>query len=597
MTHLSTPQRISFQAAQNHDSSSFCTYRNKDGLLSGFLLRHPFSSRSLLESVFGEGILRVLLEHEAGQFREIDIPDLGPCYALKDEPKASLLGVQRRELARRFALTRIGCDAVRSGLSPGLEADGEFCRQDGAGIQWWRIWVDIGGCAPEALPFIERAPKAYGEQVRDVVLTSDPQRLDLLAAQIEHNWNSKQDVHLWVFDSEAQRIARPRNEKTRGKWTLPSDQDIEIHIRQRRHGSNHRSRLAGIAKHLSSQDWSMLVEMGNNPLFTTFELAYLRDDALRTVRREMDRAQRLDALGLIKTADAAGPRFVLEGRKILTWRGIELLAGYWGTSIDVMQRFHPWPQNRDGKGKGHVEYATRWASKTEMHQSLARQFVLALLDGARRVSDGRGEVRIRIDTTIASRIVFKIEPSAGEARVSWVTPDARAQAGFWRCGWVDGERMPPQLLDRRTLLIEVDRGTVSLSRLTHRLDRYAAIWRSLESQRPALVWVIDGSPFREEQILDRMRERNIQGWTATLERLVLPQGDKWWLIHPPVNLGRLDCRVGLRWHALGGIAPWRRVWMSTEDDGYQTFLGREPWRGGIQSNAKRCTGSGGRSDV
>ncbi len=73
----------------------------------------------------------------------------------------------------------------------GLEADGEFCWQDGAGTQWWRIWVDIGGCAPEALPFIVRPPKAYGKQVRDVVPTSDLHRLDLLAAQIEHNWSGK----------------------------------------------------------------------------------------------------------------------------------------------------------------------------------------------------------------------------------------------------------------------------------------------------------------------------------------------------------------------------------------------------------------------
>ncbi len=596
MTHQSTFQRMTSKAAQNHDRSSFCTYSNNDDLLSGFIIRHPFSSRSLLENVFGEGVLRVLLEKEAGQFRDVDIPDLGPCYALKDEPNASILGVHRREVARRFALTHIGSDAVRSGLSPGLEADGEFCWQDGEGIQWWRIWVDIGGCAPEALPFIVRAPKAFGEQVRDVVLTSDLHRLDLLAAQIEHNWNSKQDVHLWVSDSEAQRTARPRVGKKSRKWTRHSDEDIEKHIRQRMHGSTHQSRLAGIAKHLSSEDWSMLVSVGNNPLFTTFELAYLHDDALRAVRKELDRLQQLGALGLIKTADDVGPRCIHEGRKILTWRGIELLAEYWGTSIDVMQRFHPWPQKKDDKGKGHVEYATRWASKTGTHQHLTREFALALLGGSRRVSNGRGEVRIRIDTTIASRIAVKIEPSAGETSISWVVPDASAQVEFWRCGWVDGERMPPRLLDRHTLLIEVDRGTVPFTRLTHRLDRYAAIWRSLERQKPALVWVIDGSPFREKQILDMMREQNIHGWTATIDRLVLPQEDTWWLIHPPVTPSRPDCMVELRWNTVGGMAPWRRVWMSTDETGYQPFLGREPWKGSVLSNAKRRAGQSGSSD-
>jgi hypothetical protein len=436
--------------------------------------------------------------------------------------------------------------------------------------------VDVGGCAPEALPFIVRPPKAHQDLIHDVVLTTDPQRLDLLTAQIELNWRGARQVRLYTFDTGARRTARPEGTKATGKWSPPSGKEIEIHIRQRMRGSNHRSRLAGIAKHLSAEDWCRLADVGNNPLFTTFELACLRDDSVRAVRKELEQLKRLESYGLIKTADDGGPRYTLEERRILTWQGIELLAEHWGASLDALRRFHPWPLTTDTKDTGHFEYATRWAANMERHQRTTREFAFALLDGARRASNGRGEIRIRIDTTIASRIAFRKESPTGEASISWVTPDARLHAEFWRHRWIEGERMPSRLVDRRTLLVEVDRETATFSRIANRLDRYAAVWHAIKDHRTDLIWVVDGSPHRERQILDAMRKRDIRGWTSTLERLVLPQEDHWWLLHPPVNLNRLVGRVSLRWNTVGGMVPWRRVWMSTEGTGSLPLLGWEP---------------------
>jgi len=542
-----------------------------------FLLRHPFSSHSLLEGAFGESVVGVLLEREAGCYREVEVPSRGTCYAAREEPNTTLLGCHRWELAREFALAHMGQEAVRSGISPGFDADGEFCWANARGVPWWRIWVDMGLCAPEALPFVVNPPMAFGDHVCDVVVTCELGRLDPLAAQIERNWECRQPVRVWLRGSEACRIARPREPRRTRRWHPPTERDVKALIRERQRGSHHRSYLARLYRSLSAEDWRLLGEVGNNPLFSTYELAYLRGDSSRTVRKEIDRVQRLEDLGLIQTARDAGPRCAVEGRKVLTWRGLELLAEHWGASLDAVRRFHPWPQREDTKGKGHVEYATRWASQLEAHQRLTRQFALALLHGARCVSNDLGGAGVRIETTIASRICFMTEFFDEEERISWVAPDLRARVKFWRREILHGEPMPPRLVDRRALLVELDRGTVAISRLEERLDRYARIWRMLEEQRPVLVWVIDGSPSREKRILDGMRERKLEGWTVTLERLVLPEEDKWWLIRAPASRSGWDCRVGLPWKAIGGMAPWRRIWMPTGEPGLQPFLGTEPW--------------------
>jgi hypothetical protein len=557
--------------------SDLYTSSTEDKILVGFLLRHPFASQSLLEGVFGLGTFRVLLEKEASHLREVVLPGLGPCYIQKDEPNATLLGSYRRAMARQFALYHMGPEAVRAGLSPGFEADGEFYWENELGIPWWRVWVDIGGCSPEALQFIVNPPKSFSDQVRDVVITSNFERLDLLAAQIGHNWCCQYKVRICMLASEAHRVVHPRRLRNARRWKPHLDSNVKALIRKRQQGSHHRSYLAGLALHLSPEDWRLLGEVGNNPLFSAYELAYLRDDASRIVRKEIKNVHKLESLGLIKTARDAGPRYVVENRKILTWRGLELLVEYWGTSVDAMQHYHPWPQREDAKGKGHVEYATRWASRLEAHQRLTRQFTLALLYGARCLINDLGGAEVCIDTTIASRISFKTESSSGEGRISWVAPDSRVHVEFWRRSFIEGELMPLRPFDRRTLLIEVDRGTVPSRRLEARIDKYATIWNTLGSWRPALVWVIDGSPFREKQIVDMIRKRGIEGWTASLERLKLPQEDKWWLIHTPVGYSGRDSKVGLQWKTIGGMAPWRRIWMSTLGNEYQPFMGHEPW--------------------
>ncbi len=542
------------------------------GLVS-FLRRHPFSSRAFLGRVFGERTAEVLLRREAAGLRRVEVPGVGACYADKREPEATLLGLQRFEMVRRFALDVMGPDGVRAGLSPGFHADGDFFWQD----RWWRLWVDPGGCAPEGLPFVHRPPQAFGDGVRDVVLTANPDRLELVVSQVEFSWGGGGEVHIWLAGTDVYRVARPGGRWARRKWAPYTRRDLEVLLRRRMRGSRRRSWLGKLARDLSAEDWGLLVEVGNHPLFTVFELAYLITDESRGFRSALGRLGALEARGLIETARSPIARDQLEDRKALTWRGLTLLAGRWGTTPEAMRVRHPWPQRRDAKGRGHIEYSLRWLYRLGVHQRLVRQFTLSVLHGARCVTNSAGGVAVEAVTTIGSRILYRDLDAPPGARARLVVPDARLGVEFWRRARLGGAPGVPRAAGRSSLLVEVDRATIPLSRLAERLDRYAEVWASLADQRPTLVWVIEGSPYRESEILGGMRARGLEGWTVTLERLSLPPDDRWWLVNPPASLSKRGIRIGLPYASTGGMAPWRRVWMGTGRAGYRPFLGCEPW--------------------
>lgn len=565
--------------SDDHDYVAGFASRSGNGPLVSFLRRHPFTSFHILEGVFGKNVMKTLLDRESKELRKVKIPGLDVFYAQKKEPDATLLGCHRREAARHFVLAGMGSEAVCSGISPGFEADGEFYWDNKDGVPWWRIWVEVGGCAPEALPFIVNPPEEYGDQVRDLVLVSDIERLDLLAAQIENRWGGRHEVSLWQIGSDANRSVRPKSKGVKKLWKPYRRADVEALIRQRQRGSHHKSYLGKIGCQLSADDWAMLIEIGNNPFFTAYELSYLWTDTFKGVQMGLERVSRLENLGLLETARDAGPRYLTEGRKVLTWRALDLLAEHWGTTAEIMRRFHPWPQREDSKGKGHVEYSTMWASYLNKHECLTRRFVLALLFGARCVTNLIGGAEVEVDTTIGSRILCRNQAMAPYGEMTSVAPDARVRVEIWQRGWLEGATTARRSIERRTLLIEADRSTIPAEKLKDRMDRYATVWKSLAPQRPALVWVIDGSPFREKQVLDMMRERKLDGWTVILERLILPEDDPWWLVHPPTSLSKRGSQVGLRYESIRGMAPWRTIWMTPDRVGYQPLLGLKPWTG------------------
>ncbi len=543
--------------------------------LQDFIDRHPFSSLTYLERIFGERTISILFGEEKGELREMSVGGSGSNLAHRKESNAVLLGFRRLEIAREFALQVMGSEAICAGLSPGFEADGEFLWQG----KWWRMWVDVGGCAPEALKFIVDPPREYGDDVRDVILTSHRKRMDHIAKQVEINWGGGQRVHIWLVGTEEYRVVRTYKRSSSTKtWEPYRADDLKTHIRIRHRGEIRRNQLGGIAAKLDEDDWATLVEVGNNPLMSTYELAYLFSQTKKGVQEQTRRIKRIGSLDLIENAKTEKAKHRLEGRKVISDLGLELLTHHWGTEPQYVHRFHPWPQHIVRKGRAKRTYSLRWFDGWEEHQVAVRRFALAVLYGARCVANPIGGIDVRIVTTIGSRLLFRENRKGRKTNIRMVKPDAMIEVAIWKRGWLDGDTtLHKQNVMSRNLLIEVDRSTMSLERVRERVDRYGEWWANLRRDEDVLVWVIDGTHWREHKILTFMREAGIDGWTVLVERLVLPEGDPWWLIHSPVCTSGNEQAVRLSQESVGGMAPWRQIWSTTESNRMSSLLGVETW--------------------
>jgi hypothetical protein len=270
----------------------------------------------------------------------------------------------------------------------------------------------------------------------------------------------------------------------------------------------------------------------------------------------------------------------MEGRKVLTSKALELLAGYWGATLEDLRRFHPWPQTTVRKDRKQRNYSTEWLSRLVKHQALVRKFALALLHGARCVSNSIGGVDVEIESTVGDRMLYEEIVPGRKKRFRWVSPDARVVVGIWKKGWLDGDVTAHEIpVADKTLLIEVDRNQMSARRLLERIKKYKTIWNAMKKWDPVLVWVIEGTPYREKTILEMMRKAGVEGWTVLVERLVIPEDDVWWMVNVPVQLNSRGITKGLSYRSIGGMAPWREIWCSTDGTGMQPLLGATPWRG------------------
>ncbi len=530
-----------------------------------------------MEKSLGKLTVIHVLDESGIEFQKVHTGDNGFLYANKDEPKQTLLDIRRLEIARDFALEVMGDIPVICGLSPGPEADGEFLWDD----WWWRLWVDVGGCSPEAIGFIRHPPDRHSEKARDIILTTQAGRLNALAKQVEINWAGGKGVIVWLLGTnEYRHTTTRRRAATTRVWKPYKKKDIDDYLCLRKKGDKRKSYLGGIALKLNKRDWKLLIEIGDNPLFSKYELAYLDSDKQREMERTYERVMHLSNLGLVSTAKTSRAKDLMEGRKVLTSKALELLAGYWGATLEDLRRFHPWPQAIVRKGRKQRNYSTEWLSRLAKHQALVRKFTLALLYGARCVSNSIGGVDVEIESTVGERMLYEEITPGRKKRRRWVSPDARVVVGIWKKGWLDGDVTAHEIpVADKTLLIEVDRNQMSARRLLERIKKYKTIWNAMKRWDPVLLWVIEGTPYREKTILDMMRKAGVDGWTVMVERLVIPEDDVWWMVNVPVQLNSRGITKGLSYRSIGGMAPWREIWCSTDETGMQPLLGATPWRG------------------
>ena len=543
------------------------------GDLVSFLARNPYCSHAFLVRLYGERTFPLLVASAGRRLRIVTVKGPGRCYACLEEPLAELVRIGTLERTRHAVLDIMGPDAVLSGLSPGREADQEVPWQN----RWWRIWVDPGGCDPEALACFARTVRR-GSQVSDVLLSAERERIAGLVAEVKRRGSFPGCTVLHPESGLSQRVDPAVLTRKSKPWKPCGAEQVQTLIRTRRRNRIQDSRLGNLARELDPGDWQLLTAAGQIPLLTRYELAYLGSDRVQAIRQVLDRTKQLEARALIETARSPIAYDQLEERKVLTSRGLALLAAHWGISAEHLCARQPWPLALEGK-RARPVYKLDWLGTFGEHYRRVRQAALALLFGARCVLTPKGGVRITIRTTIAGRFLYT--PASGKRKQhrAWVQPDAVLTAALYKRGWKEGVcTRAEQPGPHATLLLEIDRGTMSRTRLAEKLDRYREIWPVIPVSCPALVWVIDGSPYRESWLLRAMKTRGLTGWTVLADRLTLPEDHPWWLSHLPVSMGGEGLRTGLPYASYGGLAPWRAVWCGTGTQGQGPLLGARPWR-------------------
>lgn len=541
-----------------------------------FLQRYPWAEHNFLVDVFSPTRLEIMLNNAGDSVQKREFSGIGLCYVLANEANQTAFGAWRYHFVRRFILNLKGTAAILTGFSPTPSADGEFF-WDGT---CWRVWADISNVAPEALSFIQHPPRGFGDGVRDIVLTHNPSRFPTLAAQINLKWpGSTKEVHLLHPDSGVHRLVSPSSSFGKA-WTQYTQEELAAYFERRRKMADLRlneNKLAPLAAAFSLIDWMLLAEAGNNPFMDAWELAYVvtlrlvlpsnRDhrylmDKLAVAKGEVKRLIDNNILAIISGSKSFN-------RLVPSWQGLLMYAMYLGVEKDDMLRFQPWPQKLNEKND-HLEYSKQWLKRLDDHQSLGRQFALALTFGARTIGNALGWPVIDPATTIASRLVYQYTDTWHDNKREWVTPDGLIYASIYRGST---EKGPAVELISRALFVEIDRATNPITRLDRRMDRYARVWPSLKNANPTLVWVIDGTENRERQILQKMRARGLDGWTVSIDRLRIAFDDPAWTLAPPV-FGEVE------YDAVGGLSPYRAIWQHTsllEGAANCQFLFFAPW--------------------
>ncbi|MCK4490358.1 MAG: replication-relaxation family protein, partial [Anaerolineales bacterium] len=545
----------------------------EENSLVNFLSNHPWTSKPVLEFVFGPKFEKLAKPKET---RAVSVPGIGKCWGVKHEKLSSIPGVRRREQAKTYLLSSYGKYALWAGGSPGPWGSDLLAKVGEQRKFWIRVWVDNEGASVDALPFLHPVPARFAPNLADLIITGSIERAELIKRQLETYWKRGSKNALIYYGREDGYLRFGNDHSLSGSGAIgPVLKGEEVKkalasLRWNRLENIRRDQNVGnLFLNLSEVDFALLKYAGDNPLYSIDDLSmlvsssvtgnYAYERLLKAKEKAKDRYLSLGEQGLLERA--APPML---GKKV-TALGLEVLAKYWGVEQESMRRFHAWPQKRSRKTG--LIYSERALTYIKDHTRLVQQFVFGLIDNAWRLQEEHGGADVYLETIIGKRIYFR---DLATGRDSWVIPDAAIDLAFWRKTWRDGHVHDPKIVfSEARLLLEVDRATNPITRLTKRCQKYGRVWRSL-SGNPVQIWVIDGTPWREKEILDMLDDAGINGWTVLIERLQLERGDPWWGRHSHKN-GVLD------YNKHGGFAPLRKIWGRAGDYELHYLLDHAPW--------------------
>lgn len=548
---------------------------SKKKALEKFLSFHPWTSQPVLEYLFGPDLPELANKK---QFRRLTVPGIGTGWGVIEENISSLPGIHRREIAKTFLCKNYGKDLLWAGASPGAWGSDLLVFMNNEEKSWMRVWVDLGKANVETLVFIHQSPDRTAPNISDLILTPSIQRAELIKLHISANW--KQGIPNLKICAMGDTTFLPGEDRRYSeqqffiKKPLEKQEVQSLLEKQRQKRQAYNQEEIEIGKfflRLQEIDFKLLTILGDNPLFSIPELSYLISHAAtgtgitesrqnKALQKAMQRYLKLENLGLIKKA--ANSPHQTKVSKV----GLEVLANYWGTSQEQLRRFQSWPQKKDSDGD--LFYSENALLMIEEHTREVQRFVLGLVDNAARLARPYGGVDVFVDTIVGKRIYFQ---DLATRQVHWVVPDAVIVLSYWRRTWRDGLVQGPKILQAtREVLLEFDRDTGSIPKSREKIVMYGRIWHKLPGN-PVQAWVIDGTPWREKEILKAIREAGIEGWTVPLDRLKLEEDDPWW----ETNF-QLDGNLPYQKHH--GYAPLRKIWRSPEDYRMHTLLDQAPWR-------------------
>lgn len=540
--------------------------------LINFLYNHPWTSKTVLEFVFGPKFEKLAKPKET---RTVNVPGIGMCWGVKQEKLSSVPGVRRREQAKKYLLKNYGQGALFIGGSPGPWGADLLAKVGEERKFWIRVWVDNEGAAVDALPFLHPIPDKFAPNMADLIITGSIERAELIKRQLETLWKRGNKNALIYYGQEDGYLRFGNNHSLAGNSVGPALKEEEVKkaltsLRWNRlENIRHDQNVGKLFLSLSKVDFALLKYVGDNPLYSIDDLSllvsssvtgdYAYERLLKAKSKAKDRYLFLAEKGLVENTPPP-----MLGKK-LSALGLEVMAKYWGVEQESMRRFHAWPQKMAGKAG--LIYSERALTYIKDHTKLVQQFVFGLIDNAYRLQEEHGGVDVYLETIIGKRVYFR---DLATGLHDWVIPDAAVDIAFWRKTWRDGHVHDPKIIfSEARLFIEMDRATYPITRLTKRSKKYGRVWRSL-ARNPVQIWVINGSPWREKEILDMLDDAGINGWTVSLDRLKLERGDPWWGQHSHKD-GVLD------YNKHGGFAPLRKIWGRAGDYKRHYLMDHAPW--------------------
>ncbi len=546
---------------------------SEDNLLLEFLYRYPWSSRQILIAVFGPSFENLV---KRNQVRVEHVPGVGECWGMKQEKLSSIPGLRRREMAKDHIIKVLGNDALWVGGAPGpWGSDLLFFRQ--RENRWTRVWVDMGEISVEASPFVIMDPALLSQNVYTLILSTSYDRAAMIKVQLlALKKSARRRVSIFCstegkpFPAELS-YHNPAEQGERNPLSLQDfEEALSKSCAKRLENVRSDQNIGKLFLELARPDFKILNYVGNNPIFLASDIAFLLSSSATGSPALADRGKILNSVsgrlaflekkGLIESAPSPP-----QGIK-LSSKGLEVLSKYWGVDRESLRRFHAWPQKKTKDGD--TTFSEKPLSFIKSHTQLVQLFALGLVDSSLRVLQEHGGADVFLEAIVGKRISYK-DLSSGE--FAWVIPDAAINISFWYKVWQNGHVYEPKIIySSSDLLVEIDRSSIPYSRLSTRCEKYGRIWRSL-SGSPVQIWVIDGSPWREKELLEMLADHGIDGWTVLLDRLLLDKNDPWWNRHshkPGV----------LPYEKHGGMAPLRKIWRNTQDYKYHEFLGQSPWK-------------------